>query len=182
MAEPPVEVIYDHFSGERFRHGTRLIRWRPNKMSGRVAYAVMSFGGFMGLGHSHYPIPWSALTYDKSLGGFRKVLPIGVLPIGVERRKLQRKSLMPLHYKDRGSSQTQLEVVSGNLAVGSLRKDFKSVMSASHEVWHWTLYVGTHPGSPLPGFRHHGSGDSRETVQADLEKMWALWVEAAGLG
>ena len=42
-----------------------------DKMSGRVAYAVMSFGGFMGLGHSHYPIPWSALTYDKSLGGFR---------------------------------------------------------------------------------------------------------------
>jgi hypothetical protein len=31
----------------------------------------MSFGGFMGLGHSHYPIPWAALTYDKSLGGFR---------------------------------------------------------------------------------------------------------------
>jgi hypothetical protein len=42
-----------------------------DKMSGRVAYAVMSFGGFMGLGHSHYSVPWSALTYDKSLGGFR---------------------------------------------------------------------------------------------------------------
>jgi hypothetical protein len=37
-----------------------------DKLSGRVAYAVMSFGGFMGLGHSHYPIPWGALTYDKS--------------------------------------------------------------------------------------------------------------------
>jgi sporulation protein YlmC with PRC-barrel domain len=42
-----------------------------DKLSGRVAYAVMSFGGFMGLAHSHYPIPWGALTYDKSLGGFR---------------------------------------------------------------------------------------------------------------
>jgi PRC-barrel domain protein len=42
-----------------------------DKLSGRVGYAVMSFGGFMGLGHSHYPIPWGALTYDKSLGGFR---------------------------------------------------------------------------------------------------------------
>ena len=42
-----------------------------DKMSGRVAYAVMSFGGFVGLGHSHYPIPWGALTYDTSLGGFR---------------------------------------------------------------------------------------------------------------
>jgi hypothetical protein len=42
-----------------------------DKVSGRVAYAVMSFGGIMGLGHSHYPIPWGALTYDTSLGGFR---------------------------------------------------------------------------------------------------------------
>ena len=42
-----------------------------DKVSGRVAYAVMSFGGFVGLGHSHYPIPWGALTYDTSLGGFR---------------------------------------------------------------------------------------------------------------
>jgi len=41
-----------------------------DKVSGRVAYAVMSFGGFVGLGHSHYPIPWGALTYDTSLNGF----------------------------------------------------------------------------------------------------------------
>jgi ATP-dependent DNA ligase len=26
-----VEVSYDHFTNERFRHGTRLIRWRPDK-------------------------------------------------------------------------------------------------------------------------------------------------------
>ena len=42
-----------------------------DKLSGRVAYAVISFGGFMGLGHSHYPVPWGALKYDTSLGGFR---------------------------------------------------------------------------------------------------------------
>jgi PRC-barrel domain len=41
------------------------------KVSGRVAYAVMSFGGFLGLAHSHYPIPWSALKYDTALGGYR---------------------------------------------------------------------------------------------------------------
>ena len=38
-----------------------------DKMSGRVAYAVISFGGFLGLGHSHYPVPWGALKYDTSL-------------------------------------------------------------------------------------------------------------------
>jgi hypothetical protein len=42
-----------------------------DKLSGRVVYAVMSFGGFLGLGHSHYPIPWDALKYDTDLGGFR---------------------------------------------------------------------------------------------------------------
>ncbi len=26
-----VEVCFDHFSGDRFRHGTRLMRWRPDK-------------------------------------------------------------------------------------------------------------------------------------------------------
>jgi hypothetical protein len=41
------------------------------KVSGRVAYAVMSFGGFLGLAHSHYPIPWSALKYDTGVGGYR---------------------------------------------------------------------------------------------------------------
>jgi hypothetical protein len=42
-----------------------------DKMSGRVAYAVISFGGFLGLGHSHYPVPWGALSYDMKLSGFR---------------------------------------------------------------------------------------------------------------
>jgi hypothetical protein len=41
-----------------------------DKVSGRVTYAVMSFGGFLGLGHSHYPIPWGALKYDTNLGGY----------------------------------------------------------------------------------------------------------------
>jgi ATP-dependent DNA ligase len=26
-----VEVRYDHFSGHRFRHGTKFLRWRPDK-------------------------------------------------------------------------------------------------------------------------------------------------------
>jgi PRC-barrel domain len=41
-----------------------------DKVSGRVTYAVMCFGGFLGLGHSHYPIPWGALKYDTNLGGY----------------------------------------------------------------------------------------------------------------
>lgn len=40
------------------------------KQSGRVVYAVMSFGGFLGLGQSHFPVPWGTLSYDTSLGGY----------------------------------------------------------------------------------------------------------------
>lgn len=42
-----------------------------DKMSGKVAYAVMSFGGFMGMGEDYYPVPWSTLKYDTNLGGYR---------------------------------------------------------------------------------------------------------------
>jgi hypothetical protein len=42
-----------------------------DKMSGKTAYAVMSFGGFLGMGEDYYPIPWSMLKYDTNLGGYR---------------------------------------------------------------------------------------------------------------
>ncbi|UYQ73987.1 PRC-barrel domain-containing protein [Pelagibacterium flavum] len=42
-----------------------------DKLSGKVGYAVLSFGGFLGIGDDHYPIPWAKLTYDESLGGYR---------------------------------------------------------------------------------------------------------------
>jgi sporulation protein YlmC with PRC-barrel domain len=41
-----------------------------DKKSGKVAYTVMSFGGFLGIGEEHHPIPWGALSYDTSQGGF----------------------------------------------------------------------------------------------------------------
>ena len=42
-----------------------------DKLSGRVVYAVLSFGGFMSLRLQHYPLPWDALSYDAELAGFR---------------------------------------------------------------------------------------------------------------
>lgn len=42
-----------------------------DKISGKVAYAVLSFGGFMGMGEDYYPVPWSTLNYDTNLGGYR---------------------------------------------------------------------------------------------------------------
>jgi hypothetical protein len=34
----------------------------------------MSFGGFLGLGEEEHTIPWNALTYDTSLGGYRTAI------------------------------------------------------------------------------------------------------------
>jgi len=42
-----------------------------DKTSGKVAYAVLSFGGFLGIGDDHYPLPWETLKYDTSIGGYR---------------------------------------------------------------------------------------------------------------
>jgi hypothetical protein len=42
-----------------------------DKISGRVSYAVLSFGGFLGIGDDHYPLPWQSLKYDTNLGGYR---------------------------------------------------------------------------------------------------------------
>ena len=41
-----------------------------DKVSGQVKYAVMSFGGFLGIGKKYHPLPWSALTYDTGKGGY----------------------------------------------------------------------------------------------------------------
>jgi sporulation protein YlmC with PRC-barrel domain len=40
------------------------------KRSGHAAYAIMSFGGFLGLGGDYRPIPWSKLKYDPQIGGY----------------------------------------------------------------------------------------------------------------
>lgn len=41
-----------------------------DKQSGRVAYAILSFGGFLGIGEKYHPLPWNALKYDTELGGY----------------------------------------------------------------------------------------------------------------
>jgi hypothetical protein len=41
-----------------------------DKVSGRALYAIMSFGGFLGLGERYHPLPWSTLKYDTNRGGY----------------------------------------------------------------------------------------------------------------
>jgi hypothetical protein len=49
----------------------KIERVMLDKVSGKVAYAVLSFGGFLGMGEDYYPVPWSTLKYDTNLGGYR---------------------------------------------------------------------------------------------------------------
>lgn len=41
-----------------------------DKISGRACYAILSFGGFLGMGSKEFPLPWEKLTYDTGMGGF----------------------------------------------------------------------------------------------------------------
>ncbi|MBN9082681.1 MAG: PRC-barrel domain-containing protein [Rhizobiales bacterium] len=41
-----------------------------DKQSGKIAYAVMSFGGFLSIGERYHPLPWNSLKYDVRQGGY----------------------------------------------------------------------------------------------------------------
>ena len=45
-----------------------------DKVSGKVQYAVLEFGGFLGMNTDRYPIPWGMLKYDTSKEGY--VVPL----------------------------------------------------------------------------------------------------------
>jgi sporulation protein YlmC with PRC-barrel domain len=51
-----------------------------DKISGKAIYAVMSFGGFLGIGEKQHPLPWSSLTYDEVKGGYL---------VNLDKRKLE---------------------------------------------------------------------------------------------
>lgn len=53
--------------GEKIGHVDHLM---IGKRSGRVEYAVMNFGGFLGMGEKHHPLPWDTLDYDTDRGGY----------------------------------------------------------------------------------------------------------------
>jgi PRC-barrel domain len=70
-------AVYDR-RGERL--GT-VYHLMIDKYTGQVTYAVMSFGGFLGIGESYHPLPWKALNYDIRLGGY---------VVDVDRNRLER--------------------------------------------------------------------------------------------
>jgi sporulation protein YlmC with PRC-barrel domain len=48
----------------------KIENFMVGKRNGRVEYAVLSFGGMLGLGEDYYPLPWDTLDYDTDKGGY----------------------------------------------------------------------------------------------------------------
>ena len=59
-------AVYGH-DGERLGS---IYNFMVDKRSGRVEYAVLSFGGFLGMGQNYYPLPWQMLEYDTDMDGY----------------------------------------------------------------------------------------------------------------
>jgi sporulation protein YlmC with PRC-barrel domain len=41
-----------------------------DKQSNNIMYAVIGFGGFLGMGEKYHPVPWQSLDYDESLSAY----------------------------------------------------------------------------------------------------------------
>jgi len=41
-----------------------VLRLMIDKRTGNIAYAVLKFGGFLGVGEKHLPVPWTSLIYN----------------------------------------------------------------------------------------------------------------------
>ena len=48
-------------NGDKIGHIERLM---IDKVTGKVSYAILSFGGFLGMGTNLLPLPWARLTYN----------------------------------------------------------------------------------------------------------------------
>lgn len=71
------------------------------KASGKVAYALLSFGGIFGLGEQVHPVPWERLTYDVNLDAY---------VIDLTREQLEHAPTLKLDQADRPQSEDYEEV------------------------------------------------------------------------
>jgi hypothetical protein len=74
--KPHALIASDRVEGTHVRRSNgdkigSIERLMIDKVSGNVAYAVLSFGGFLGLGEKHLPIPWSKLKFDTIMQSYQ---------------------------------------------------------------------------------------------------------------
>ena len=80
----------------------QIERLMIDKVSGRVAYAVLSFGGFLGIGEKHHAVAWDQLSYDPTLGAYELDLSETALEEAAEREAEsvdwgERRTIVPVY-------------------------------------------------------------------------------------
>jgi hypothetical protein len=55
-------------NGDKIGHIERLM---IDKITGKVSYAILSFGGFLGMGASLLPLPWTRLKYNREVEAYQ---------------------------------------------------------------------------------------------------------------
>jgi PRC-barrel domain protein len=63
------------YGADEQRIGT-IQRVMIDKVSGKVAYAVTSFGGFLGIGEDYYPLPWPTLNMIRASADIARASPL----------------------------------------------------------------------------------------------------------
>ena len=72
-----------------------------DKKTGRVAYAVLSFGGLFGIGEQVHPVPWEVLNYDVDLDAY---------VIDIAREQLENAPTLRLDQAERPQSRDYEDV------------------------------------------------------------------------
>lgn len=79
---------------------------------------------------------------------------------------------MPLTYRDRGVSGTQVDVFSGELVIASIYKA-KPTAGDQASYWRWTFFITAAP----TGFEHQGKAATREIACLAVERNWKDWAQ-----
>ena len=89
-------AVYDE-QGERLGS---IYNFMVHKRTGQVEYAVLQFGGFLGIGNDYYPLPWEKLDYAPEQGGYVVALDKATLE-GAPRYREDEEPPFDRDYGDR---------------------------------------------------------------------------------
>ena len=87
-----------------------------DRPSGKVAYAIMSFGGFLGMGNQYHPLPWSVLKYDTNLGGY---------VVNLDKRQLEGAGL--LRRRRTGMGELREELIELDARIGGYDRKIREL-------------------------------------------------------
>ncbi len=93
-------------AGESIGHVEDVIL---DKMSDKIMFAVLGFGGFLGMGEKYHAVPWSMLDYSKERGGY-------IVPLTKDALKAAPVYDMDALLKDDGAIGTHVETYYGRKA------------------------------------------------------------------